>query len=33
MGTMLMHFCVELGAIGVVMLSLWIALRDNRSTQ
>jgi len=33
MGTMLMHFCVEIGALGIVTLSLWIALRDHRSTQ
>jgi len=33
MGTMFMHFAVEVGALGIVTLSLWIALRDHRSTQ
>lgn len=33
MGTMLLHFAVELGALGVLSLCLWIALRDTRSTQ
>jgi hypothetical protein len=31
MGTTLMHLCVEVGALGVVAFSLWIAFKDNRS--